>query len=735
MKKLALILLVSTAARAQTSRFPGTIDNDSSLFVVADNVQSSLNVAMQITDTTAVVASSTGFAPNMIATICDTQTTTGKCTAWEHMLVTAVAGNVLTVTRGIAGTSPLTHAAGKLVSALIDAAHQASLKSAVIAIETALGPNLGNVSPLPITNSSTYNFPPQTPGGTLNAGSCSFTMSPVPPGVQVGDTLYLSGGTGAAEPVSITALVGSTVATTCANAHSGAWTVRSATGGIQEAINALGAAGGSILIPPGTYSLYAAIHVPSNVMLAGSGQGATTLQIANGSLKANAFWQIQGQPGVNCVLCMDSATSYQKIADLTLDANGQNQTWILYGDITGFNASHVTVSGVTVKNHTISPPGGTGVVVQFMGHSPTTANQDNVILNASSIGIAGCTVNNGGGAFYLEGEGNRIISSYATNYCDSPFVIAACDHCGIYNSVADQGGGQTATPTFSLEGSADGIVQGNHCIATGTSASRVCYAAQGANVGLTANGAATGSVFIGNTATHCYDAQWVGANISGTGGVVDTLVSGLRADNVSGNGVVVSQYVNKLTIADSSFLGSSAPQGSGMTIISNGTTPATIVSNMIIKGVTIDHIGSSSAAGIFIFNQAAGGGPPINNLTISDSFIGDTSGTPVQSYGIQIGAGTITNVRITGNRFLGNVTGPMTIAAGITGTNVMFPNVGFPTTLAGVNSMVACQPGIAGNQTWITDSTVNTWGSVVAGGGTNSVLATCNGTSWTVVGH
>ena len=35
----------------------------------------------------------------------------------------------------------------------------------------------------------------------------------------------------------------------------------------------------------------------------------------------------------------------------------------------------------------------------------------------------------------------------------------------------------------------------------------------------------------------------------------------------------------------------------------------------------------------------------------------------------------------------------------------------------------------------ITDSTVNTWGGVVAGGGTNKVLAWYNGTSWKVIGQ
>lgn len=41
---------------------------------------------------------------------------------------------------------------------------------------------------------------------------------------------------------------------------------------------------------------------------------------------------------------------------------------------------------------------------------------------------------------------------------------------------------------------------------------------------------------------------------------------------------------------------------------------------------------------------------------------------------------------------------------------------------------------LTGNVRCVTDSTVNTWGATVAGGGTNTVLCWCNGTHWTVIG-
>lgn len=41
---------------------------------------------------------------------------------------------------------------------------------------------------------------------------------------------------------------------------------------------------------------------------------------------------------------------------------------------------------------------------------------------------------------------------------------------------------------------------------------------------------------------------------------------------------------------------------------------------------------------------------------------------------------------------------------------------------------------VAGTMVVITDSSTNTWGATVAGGGANVVLAWYNGTNWTVIG-
>lgn len=54
-----------------------------------------------------------------------------------------------------------------------------------------------------------------------------------------------------------------------------------------------------------------------------------------------------------------------------------------------------------------------------------------------------------------------------------------------------------------------------------------------------------------------------------------------------------------------------------------------------------------------------------------------------------------------------------------------------PTTFATLPAPSVLQTG---NVRCVTDSTVNTWGATVAGGGTNTVLCWCNGSHWTVIG-
>src|ERR1041385_4719167 len=128
--------------------------------------------------------------------------------------------------------------------------------------------------------SSDFDFPAQAPGGTLTATvAAAPTMTPCPIGVAGADTghyVYISAGTGTAEAVLITggtctsgASTG-TLGFTPSNNHSGAWTIKSATNGVQEAVCSLPNGSDRVIIPQGTTTL--------NANLSYCGQSAAVLR-------------------------------------------------------------------------------------------------------------------------------------------------------------------------------------------------------------------------------------------------------------------------------------------------------------------------------------------------------------------------------------------------------------------------------------------------------------------------
>lgn len=126
--------------------------------------------------------------------------------------------------------------------------------------------------------SSRYDFEPQSPGGELIAGVNVITMSPVPRGVNgtnANHYLYISGGDGTPEACKIVGGTGKAedasgqILIQCSGAHTGEWTIRSATAGIQEAIYAI-VGPHEVRIPAGQMVVRAPIAVPAGVF-GGSG--------------------------------------------------------------------------------------------------------------------------------------------------------------------------------------------------------------------------------------------------------------------------------------------------------------------------------------------------------------------------------------------------------------------------------------------------------------------------------
>ena len=288
MKCFALILAASFSLAAQTAQYPSSVVTDAQLKVAKNRVQTVLRGSISTSDTVITVASATNIVANMLLSIDS-----------EIVSVTSVSGNNLTVVRGFDNTTAAAHSSGRTVSNFNAAWYHMALAAEMKAVQTALGANLSNVGAGGSgggTPAASYNFSAQTPGGSLVVGANAITMTPVPLGVSGTNTnhyLYVSGGVGTAEACLISGGSGTSgqasgqIIITCANTHSGAWTIQSASGGIQEAIWAAPSPG-SVTIGPGSWSVYGTITKPAalQVDIVGAGSASTILaaQFASGNV-------------------------------------------------------------------------------------------------------------------------------------------------------------------------------------------------------------------------------------------------------------------------------------------------------------------------------------------------------------------------------------------------------------------------------------------------------------------
>lgn len=255
-------------------------------------------------------------------------------------------------------------------------------------------------------NSPYYNFAARTPGGSLIIGSNTITWTPVPPGLNGADSghyLWISGGTGTAEACLVTggtAVAGASTGTTimaCANTHSGAWTVASATAGIQEAVTAVQSAGGGVaLLPAGSLTIHATITVTANdVTISGVGVHATQIACGAGSYD-----------------CIGTTAAYTRIANLSIVGTGRTGGYGINADNAGsivvedVNISHcfsgvrlwvITIAHLNRMYITFSNSSGVGIYM-YGGNDQTIQNivMDNDPL---SMPFAGIEIDATGGAF------------------------------------------------------------------------------------------------------------------------------------------------------------------------------------------------------------------------------------------------------------------------------------------------------------------------------------------------
>src|SRR4030095_9564190 len=132
--------------------------DDAQLMIAANRLQTTLAAPVASSDTTLKLADASQVVANMLLSLDKDG---------EIVRVVSVLGsNQITVERGFDGTTAALHLGGATVQGLIDAWHHNALASELKAIETALGPNLANVSAASqvVIVSTDYKFGPIVSG-------------------------------------------------------------------------------------------------------------------------------------------------------------------------------------------------------------------------------------------------------------------------------------------------------------------------------------------------------------------------------------------------------------------------------------------------------------------------------------------------------------------------------------------------------------------------------------------
>ncbi len=438
MKKVILAIALTGAAFAQQIYAP---------LVAADNVATTLSSPMLISDSVAVVVSGAGWLPNMVAYICDSTSTgtAGKCAGtFEVMLVTNVAGNVLTLTRGYSGTTAIAHAKGRAIANAVTAAYNNSLVNLVTSIST-----------------NVRSYGAKCDGSADDSAAINSTVAAVPSG---GTVLF---------PPNATCLIGSGVTV----AHPNIFLVGSG-GSVLKAKNSAGILGGLVVATNAATGL-----VIRNLTIDGNR--------ANGGM--NAVTGVVGQWAVNI-------SGSDALID-NVEVKNSSAIGVFVGD-TSISPAHVTIQnsnihdngGVTVAGSGFGVPGGFGVGVMSGGaaspvgltiannhiennHNTVTSPGDSTALNLLSNKniVTGNYVKNN----YNVNGGQIVIGIAASSATASDSIVSnnTVIHSGSFGGDVTDGieiDSSYVTVTGNLiVGGSEGIIittDSNHIVVTGNTA-------------------------------------------------------------------------------------------------------------------------------------------------------------------------------------------------------------------------------------------------------------------------
>lgn len=213
----------------------------------------------------------------------------------------------------------------------------------------------------------------------------------------------------------------------------------------------------------------------------------------------------------------------------------------------------------------------------------------------------------------------------------------------------------------------------------------------------------------------CTEATALVLNITGAVGAVGQLTwEGFKKLTLGtappvGVGAAPAAYAS-VVVAPFTVVG---PTGTVFTVTANGSIVAK--GDIVTTGSVVSPDLQATSGGRLSFTAAPGGAFLAALTPVGNGKLQFTDGSGAIGIGWDLLTDGTFKIRNRAHTADGQLS-----AASVRGNAVTFANL----PAAPVEGMVA----------WVTDSTVNTWGTVIVGGGANHVLACYNGTNWTVAG-
>lgn len=279
--------------------------------------------------------------------------------------------------------------------------------------------------------SADYDFPPQTPGGSLVALGVNQVINalPCPLGVNGTNTNYriwIQDGTGTPEAALVTGgtclsgAASGTITVTPTFAHSGAWTWRSSSDGISEAIWVLPTSGGIVRTPRGVITIEGTITIGNGVGTTQStrksvilrGQGYTS---PNTSFSSGTMLSYAGASGGTAIKIQGPIQGVE-LSDFTIDGNS-----LISKGIDIMACAHCNVERVGIRE--LATGGAIGLLMDaqpdFNGNT-AWGNYNSLVINADASGATCLSI----GPTDLDFNSGNFRNTFTTGYCsyknDSP---------------------------------------------------------------------------------------------------------------------------------------------------------------------------------------------------------------------------------------------------------------------------------------------------------------------------